>query len=59
MVPVFVNAPPTYPDIVHYTSLRLVYIVDYVGMKDSDWVFVTKAAYPCHQPNQAEIAVCR
>lgn len=50
MVPVFVNAPPTYPDIVHYTSLRLEYIVDYVEIKVSDWVFVTTTVYPCHQP---------
>lgn len=52
MVPVFVKAPPTNPDIVHNTSLRLEYSVDYVSLKHSDWVFVTEMLFPCHPPDK-------
>lgn len=58
MVPVFVKAPPTNPDIVHNTSLRLEYSVDYVSLPYSAWVFVTEMLFPCHPPNNLQHYGC-
>ncbi len=51
MIPVLEKAPPTCPDIVHDTSLRLVYIVDYDGVGLFDWVIVPVSNGTRHSPN--------
>ncbi|CAM3945973.1 hypothetical protein PAAL109150_01080 [Paenibacillus alkaliterrae] len=48
MEPVFVKAPPTYPDMIQCTSSCCEYSVGYAWLLFCDWVFVTEIYHHCH-----------
>jgi hypothetical protein len=50
MFPVLLKAPPTYPDIVEGTPLRVEYLILYADCAGLAWVFAGETADPRQAP---------